>query len=81
MSMAEYPLFDKLYYSQENPTHTMFSLFKKKSKLEILQEKYAKLMSESHKLSTTNRSESDRKFAEAESLIQEMERLENLEKN
>ncbi|MEY3438032.1 MAG: hypothetical protein RL265_617 [Bacteroidota bacterium] len=59
----------------------MFGLFKKKSKLEILQEKYAKLMAESHKLSTTNRSESDKKVAEADLVIKEMEELERLEKN
>ena len=37
----------------------MFGLFKKKSEVEKLQEKYGKLMKEWHALSSTNRSESD----------------------
>lgn len=53
----------------------MFNLFKKKTEVEKLNEKYAKLMEEAHKLSTSNRSESDKKFAEAQEIadrIQEM---------
>ena len=53
----------------------MFSFFKKKSELEVLQERYEKLMRESHKLSTTNRVASDAKFAEAEELIKKIEGL------
>lgn len=44
----------------------MFDFFKKKSQLEVLQEKYANLLKEAHSLSTTNRKESDSKIAEAE---------------
>ena len=44
----------------------MFGLFKKKTEVEKLQEKFSKLMEESHKLSTINRSESDKKYAEAD---------------
>ena len=44
----------------------MFDFFKKKSQIEVLQSKYAKLLKEAHKLSTSNRTESDRKVAEAE---------------
>lgn len=44
----------------------MFGLFKKKSKLEKLEEKFKKLMQEWHTLSTTNRSASDKKYAEAQ---------------
>ena len=51
----------------------MFGLFKKKSKKELLNEKYKKLMAESHKLSTVDRAKSDQKFAEAEKVLLEME--------
>lgn len=53
----------------------MFGLFKKKSKLEILQEKYEKLMEESFKLSSTNRSESDKKIGEAELVNQQIKAM------
>lgn len=53
----------------------MFGLFKKKSKVEVLQKKYERLMKEWHELSTVNRSESDKKYAEAELILQEMEAL------
>jgi len=53
----------------------MFGLFKKKSKAELLQERYASLMAESHRLSTTNRALSDAKFAEAETVAKEMDAL------
>jgi hypothetical protein len=55
----------------------MFGLFKKKSELEKLQDQYKKLMAESHKLSTTNRMESDAKYAEAEEIAKKMESLRN----
>ncbi|MFK8044693.1 MAG: Lacal_2735 family protein [Crocinitomicaceae bacterium] len=44
----------------------MFDFFKKKSQVEVLQDKYAKLLKEAHALSTVNRTESDAKVAEAE---------------
>ena len=53
----------------------MFNLFKKKSEKEILQKKYEKLMSEWHQLSSTNRSESDKKYAEAEAILKKLEVL------
>ena len=53
----------------------MFGLFKKKSKEEQLQEKYKKLLNEAHRLSTINRAESDRKTAEAQSVLDELEQL------
>ncbi|MFL1897068.1 Lacal_2735 family protein [Aquimarina sp. 2-A2] len=53
----------------------MFNLFKKKSEKEILQKKYEKLMSEWHQLSSTNRSESDKKYAEAEAILKKLEAL------
>lgn len=56
----------------------MFGLFKKKSQEEILQKKYDSLMKEWHALSSINRSESDKKYAEAQKV---MESLEALQKN
>ncbi|EAZ79320.1 Lacal_2735 family protein [Algoriphagus machipongonensis] len=53
----------------------MFGIFKKKSKIEVLEEKYKKLQQESYKLSTVNRTESDKKLAEAEEVIKEIELL------
>ena len=38
-----------------------------------MQEDYAKLMSEAHKLSHTNRKASDEKLAEAEALLKKLE--------
>jgi hypothetical protein len=53
----------------------MFGLFKKKSELEVLQQKYEKLLSEAHRLSTVNRSESDKKIGEADLILKQMEAL------
>ena len=53
----------------------MFNLFKKKSKQEVLQAKYQKLVTEAYQLSHTNRSLSDQKQAEAEAVRKEMEAL------
>ncbi|WP_378185495.1 Lacal_2735 family protein [Aquimarina sp. W85] len=53
----------------------MFKFFKKKSEKEILQKKYKKLMSEWHQLSSVNRAESDKKFAEAEEISKRIETL------
>ena len=53
----------------------MFSFFKKKPKAQQLQEKYEKLQEEAFNLSRTNRAESDRKLAEAEEILKEMEAL------
>ena len=41
----------------------MFGIFKKTSELEKLQKQYEKLMADWHKLSTTNRAESDKKYS------------------
>jgi uncharacterized protein Yka (UPF0111/DUF47 family) len=54
----------------------MFGLFKKKSKIDLLNEKYQKLQQEAYKLSTVNRTESDRKQAEAEEVLKEIKTLE-----
>jgi hypothetical protein len=53
----------------------MFGLFKKKSKEEVLQEKYKKLLKESFDLSKTNRSASDKKQADAQVVLDEIEAL------
>ncbi len=55
----------------------MFGLFKKKSPVEVLQEKYKKLMKASFDLSKTNRTLGDEKFAEAQEVLKEIEALEN----
>lgn len=51
----------------------MFNLFKKKSRIEVLQKEYERLMKESYKLSTINRKASDQKMAEANRLLEEMD--------
>jgi len=53
----------------------MFGLFKKKSEVEKLQEKYQKLMKEAFDLSKVNRSESDKKYAEADDVQKKIEAL------
>ena len=53
----------------------MFGLFKKKSKIEILQKRYEKLLKEYHQLSSTSRLESDRKFVEAQEVLKEIDSL------
>ena len=53
----------------------MFGLFKKKSELEKLQMQYEKLMKRWYQVSSVNRSESDRIYAEAELILNKMEAL------
>lgn len=53
----------------------MFGLFKKKSEVERLQSEYEKLMKKSHALSTTNRKDSDKAFAEANEIMNKIEKL------
>lgn len=55
----------------------MFGLFKKKSKEEKLREKYDTLMKEWHKLSGIYRAGSDKKYAEAEKIMDQLEALQN----
>jgi hypothetical protein len=54
----------------------MFGLFKKKTEAEILEKKYEDLLKESHQLSTSSRAESDKKFAEAQEVLKQIEALE-----
>ena len=51
-------------------------LFKKKTKVEKLQDKYDLLMEEGYRLSKINRKESDKKYFEANELLLEIESLE-----
>ena len=53
----------------------MFRLFKKKTELERLTERYNKLMKEAFELSKINRTHSDRKYAEADAIQKRMETL------
>jgi hypothetical protein len=53
----------------------MFGLFKKKSQKEQLEEAYEKLLKESYKLSTINRTASDAKAAEADAILKKIENL------
>lgn len=53
----------------------MFGLFKKKTELEKLQEKYQKLMKEAFDLSKINRSAGDSKYAEADEVQKKIEAI------
>jgi hypothetical protein len=53
----------------------MFGLFKKKSEKEKLEDEYSKLLKESHRLSTINRAESDKKAAEADAVVRQIESM------
>jgi hypothetical protein len=53
----------------------MFGLFKKKTEVEKLQEKYKKVMEEGFKLQSINRSDSDQKYLEADVILKEIEVL------
>lgn len=53
----------------------MFSFFKKKSKLEVLQERYRKLAEETFELSKVSRAAGDKKYAEAEAVLAEIDLL------
>lgn len=55
----------------------MFGLFKKKSKIELLQIQYKKLLKEQYDLSKINRSESDAKYTQAQQILEEIEILKN----
>ena len=51
----------------------VMKLFKKKSKKEKLKKKYRKMLEESYKMSTINRTKSDELIYEAEQLLKEIE--------
>ena len=54
----------------------MFGLFKKKSEVEKLHEEYKKIMQEAFKLQSSNRSESDQKYLEADNILKKIKLLE-----
>lgn len=56
----------------------MFGIFKKKSPIDKLNDQYNQLLSESHKLSVTNRRASDEKMAEANEILLKIEELKKL---
>lgn len=56
----------------------MFNLFKKKSEADKLNTQYRKLLEEAHKLSTSNRKLSDLKVAEANSILEKIEKLKDV---
>lgn len=53
----------------------MFGLFKKKSELDKLQDKYRKLMAEAHTLSQRDRRAGDEKMAEAEEVAKKIDEI------
>ena len=53
----------------------MFGIFKKKTAVEKLEEKYKKVMEEGFKLQSINRSDSDEKYLEADTILKEIEKL------
>jgi hypothetical protein len=52
----------------------MFNFFKRKTKIQKLQQQYENLMKESFNLSKINRTESDKKFVEAELVMSEIKK-------
>lgn len=53
----------------------MFGLFKKKTEKEKLNDRYKKLLAEAHQLSSSNRTASDQKQAEAQEVLRKLESL------
>jgi hypothetical protein len=56
---------------------SIFSIFKKKTKKEKLEQEYSKLIKESHRLSTINRAQSDKTTAKAHEVLKQIEKLNN----
>ncbi|PKV65361.1 hypothetical protein ATE90_1785 [Polaribacter sp. Hel1_33_96] len=55
----------------------MFGLFKKKSELEKLQESYKKIMEEAYKIQSINRTDSDKKYLEADNVLKKIEQIQS----
>ena len=53
----------------------MFGIFKNKSDIDKLQDTYKKLMEEAFKLQSINRSDSDKKYQEADNVLKKIEAL------
>jgi hypothetical protein len=59
----------------------MFGLFKRKTTIEKLNDKYKSLIKQAYNLSKTNRSQSDQKYYEAEQILKEIDENKLLSKN
>ncbi|MFZ6052251.1 Lacal_2735 family protein [Halocola ammonii] len=59
----------------------MFGLFKKKSKIEKLEDKHRKLLSKAYEISHSDRSKGDALLAEAEELANEIDKMKANEKD
>ncbi|EAR14312.1 GTP cyclohydrolase I [Robiginitalea biformata HTCC2501] len=57
--------------------YDMFGFLKSRTPREKLEVRYKKLLGEAHKLSQTNRSQGDAKYAEAEAVLKEIEMLDS----
>ena len=55
----------------------MFGIFKKKSEKDKLQESYKKVMEEAYKLQSINRTDSDKKYLEADNILKKIESLQS----
>jgi hypothetical protein len=55
-------------------------LFRKKSQSEKLEKKYKKVLEEAFKLSKTNRTDSDKKYVEANEILNQIELIKKAEK-
>ena len=65
-----------LWKNYENEVyHSLVGRRQHSCQLHNVQKKYEKLMADWHKLSTINRSESDKKYAEAQEILQRIEQL------
>lgn len=53
----------------------MFSIFKKKSEVEVLDQLHKKALKQAFTLSKSNRSESDKKYAEADAILKKIEAI------
>ena len=66
---------DGLLYRLKQNYLVMLGIFKKKSPTSALEKKYRKLLKEAYDLSKVNRTESDRKQAEAQEILEKIESL------
>ncbi len=72
-SQNKYSPLTEVFYQLKSKK--MFGLFKKKSEREVLLEQYQRLLKESHSLSTSNRMASDKKRAEAEEIMDQVDKM------
>ena len=54
----------------------MFNIFKKKTEKEKLEDQYRKMMKEGYDLQSINRAASDKKYGEAQSILEKIDLLE-----